>query len=595
MFNSLYVLPFTVLRSWGSVEKSPPLPGALLAELLPIVGEIGAALDVDALFPTIAKQLRRIVDYKILDIFLPDGDGILTPTFAEGYSKETADRIRIRPGQGVIGAVAQSREAIFVPDVSKDPRYLRLGPEVVAEMAIPLVNRDRLVGVLNVEGDEPEAFTTDARTALQVIARHLAVAIENATFYREARWYGGLLATLYEIGKETASILDLDELLQRVAEIVKRVIDYESFGILLVDEETNELVVRKAVKYAIAPDKPRIPLGQGLTGTAAVTKQPILVGDVREDPRYLNLIPQTRSELVVPLVHKEKVLGVFDLESPELYRFNEEHVKILTPLASQVAVAIENARLYERIRQREARLERDLEVARRIQGGLYPEKSPAGPGWEASAHFVPAQVVGGDLYDFFDLGQQVQGLAVGDVAGKGVSAALYGAFASGNVRARAFERHRPAELLRHMNNTLRRRGIDGLFCTLTFALFDFAARRVVMANSGLPYPLHYRAATARAGLIELPGLPLGAFDGSTHDEKTLELETGDVLVFYTDGVTEAWDGKEQYGTGRLIRQVETLANLSADRIGEQILADLRRFERRAMPADDVTLVVVKLR
>ncbi|HEY2943127.1 MAG TPA: GAF domain-containing SpoIIE family protein phosphatase [Vicinamibacteria bacterium] len=583
------------MRSPESVEKSPPLPGALLAELLPIVGEIGSVLDPDALLPTIARQLRRVVDYKLLDIFLPDKDGSLVPAFVDGYPPETAAQLRIRPGEGIVGAAAQAREPVFVPDVSQDRRYLPLVPGVVAEMAIPLLNRDRLVGVLNIEGPDPRAFTPEARTALQVLARHLAVAIENATFYRETRWYAGLLATLHEIGKETASILDLDELLQRVAEVVKRVIDYEMFGILLVDEATNELVVRKSVAYAIAPEKPRIPVGQGLTGMAALTKEPILVGDVRQDPRYLNLIPQTRSELVVPLVHKEKVLGVFDLESPELNRFTEEHVKILTLLASQVAVAIENARLYETLREKEGRLEKDLELARRIQGGLFPEKCPAGPGWEASAHFVPAEVLGGDLYDFYDLGDRVLGLSIGDVAGKGVSAALYGAFASGNVRARAFERHAPAELLRHVNNTLRRRGMDGLFCTLTFARFDFAARRVTLANSGLPYPVHYRASTSRCEPIELPGLPLGAFDGSTYEEKTLELAAGDILVFYTDGVTEAWNGHEQYGGARLVQQVEAHAGRSAGTIGRRILSDVARFEGTASPADDVTLVVVKLR
>ena len=595
MGTSLYVLPFSVLRSPESVEKSPLPPGALLAELLPIVGEIGSVLDPDELLPTIARQLRRVVDYKLLDIFLPEKDGSLVPAFVDGYPPETAAKLRIRPGEGIVGAAAAAREPVFVPDVSKDRRYLPLVPGVVAEMAIPLLNRDRLVGVLNIEGPDASAFTPEARTALQVLARHLAIAIENATFYRETRWYAGLLATLYEIGKETASILDLDELLQRVAEVVKRVIDYEMFGILLLDEATSELVVRQSVAFADAPEKPRIKVGQGLTGAAVLTRQPIMVGDVRQDPRYVNLIPQTRSELVVPLIHKEKVLGVFDLESPVLNRFTEEHVKVLTLLASQVAVAIENARLYETLREKEQRLEKDLDVARRIQAGLFPEKCPGGPGWEASAHFVPAQVLGGDLYDFYDLGDRVLGLAVGDVAGKGVSAALYGAFASGNVRARAFERHAPAELLRHANNTLRRRGMDGLYCTLTFALFDFGARRVTVANSGLPYPVHYRAATSRCEPIELPGLPLGAFDGATYDEKTLELAAGDVLVFYTDGVTEAWNGTEQYGGARLARQVEANAGHSAAKIGERILSEVGQFEGTGSPADDVTLVVVKLR
>src|SRR4029079_7448687 len=248
----------------------------------------------------------------------------------------------------------------------QDPRYLAVVPGVRAELAIPLIHRDRLVGVLNVEGPDADAYHAEARAALLVLAGHLAVAIENATLYREARWYAGLLATLYEIGeacgdacllarwceigKETSSILDLDELLQRVAEVVKRVIDYEMFGILLLDEEKGELVLRKAVSYGASREKKtRIRLGEVLTGAAAVSKQPILVGDVQGDARYLPLIPETRSELVVPLVHKDRVVGVFDLESSVLDRFTDEHLKVLTPLASQVAVAIEHARLYERL------------------------------------------------------------------------------------------------------------------------------------------------------------------------------------------------------------------------------------------------------
>src|SRR4029453_16886246 len=166
----------------------------------------------------------------------------------------------------------------FVPDVDKDPRYISFGSGVRAELAIPLVHRDRLIGVVNIEGPAPEAFTVEARTALRVLAGHLAVAIENATLYRETRWYAGLLGTLYEIGKETGSILDLDELLTRVAEVVKRVIDYEMFGILLLDPRRGELVLRKAVSYGGTNDKTRVKIGEGLTGAAALTKQAIRVG-----------------------------------------------------------------------------------------------------------------------------------------------------------------------------------------------------------------------------------------------------------------------------------------------------------------------------
>lgn len=577
------------------VKASPPLPGEVLAELLPIVREVNAVLDSEALLPTIARQLKRIVDYRILDIFLPEPDGTLVPAHVEGHSPELAASFRARPGEGIVGTAASTREVVFVPDVAKDPRYISLFPGVVAELAIPLVHSDRLVGVLNIEGPDVEAFTPEAMTALGVLASHLAVAIVNATLYRETRWYAGLLATLYEIGKETASILSLDELLHRVAEIVKRVIDYEMFGILLVEDGSGDLVLRESVRFGAFGDKPRLKIGEGLCGYAALHKQAVLVGNVIEDPRYVPLVAETRSELVVPLVHMDRVVGVFDLESSVLNRFTEQHVKVLTPLASQMAVAIENARLYDELLAREERLDRELSIARDIQRGLFPESSPSGPGWEASAHFRPARELGGDLYDFYEIGEGRLGLAIGDVSGKGVPAALYGAFASGSIRARAFEKHGPAALLTRVNRTLRRRGVEGLFCTLSYALFDFESATVHVANSGLPYPLHYRAAVGRCEPIEIGGLPLGSFEGAAYEERALELAPGDVFVFGTDGAVEAYNGKEEYGAARLRRQVEAGAQLPAPRLGEAILEDLGRFMGEAAAGDDLTLIVVKIR
>jgi phosphoserine phosphatase RsbU/P len=577
-----------------SVKHSPPLPGELLAELLPLVGEINAVLDPEELLSAIARQLRRIVDYRILDIFLPEPDGTLAPAFVEGYPRELASKLRLRLGQGIVGTAALHRETVFVPDVSKDPRYVSIFPGVVTELAIPLVHQERLVGVLNIEGPDAEAFSADARTALQVLASHLAVAIENATLYRETRWYAGLLATLYEIGKETASILDLDLLLSRVAEIVKRVIDYEMFGILLVDEERQELVLRKAVQFGAVKGKARLKLTEGLCGAAVQSKEPVLVGDVLNDPRYVALVPDTRSELVVPLLHKDRVVGVFDLESPALHRFTEEHVKVLTPLASQVAVAVDNARLYEELRRKDARIQKELHIAQEIQHGLFPEECPSGPGWEASAHFRPARELGGDLYDFYDIGQGLLGLAVGDVAGKGVPAALYGAFASGVVRARAFERRAPQDLMARVNRTLRRRGVEGLFCTLGYALFDFGASTVRIASSGLPYPLRFRTATRSCEPLEVGGLPLGAFDDASYEELALDLAPGDVFVFHTDGVSDARSALGEYGAGRLASVVGRFATLSAPDLGDRIVADVEEFMGNADRADDITLIVVKI-
>ncbi len=577
-------------------NTTAPSHGHVLADLLPIVREISAVLDPEALLPIIARQLKRIVDFRILDIFLPDAKGVLVPAFVEGYDPESVSaRRRIQPGEGVVGRAAEQREPLFVPDVTADPRYIESFPGVRAEMAIPLVHRDRLVGLLNVETADADALHPEARMALLVLAGHLAVAVENATLYREAQRYAGLLATLYDISKETASILDLDRLLQRIAEVVKRVIDYEMFGILLLEPGSQELVLRKAVRYGTMGEKTHIRLGEGLCGAAALSKQPILVGDVRQDARYIALIPETRSELVVPLVHKDKLIGVFDLESPALDRFNEEHLKVLTPLASQVAIAIENARLYETIVHGEERVRRELALAQWVQRSMLPEESPSGPGWEAAARFLPALELGGDLYDFYEIGEGIVGVSLGDVSGKGVPAALLAAFASGTVRARAFERRAPGDLLLRVNRTLMRRGVEGFFCTLTYALFDFTARTMVLANSGLPYPLLYRTKTGRCASLELPGLPLGTFPQSTYEEREVALEPGDVIVFHTDGLTEAVGDAGDYGVARLVSAVERHAALGADDLSDRILEDVDGFVGGRPRADDLTLVVVKVR
>jgi phosphoserine phosphatase RsbU/P len=577
------------------VVKSIPLPGELLAELLTVVREISAVLDAEALLPTIARVLRRILDYQILEIFLADPQGDLVLAHAVGHDASAPGRLRIRVGEGLVGTVAASREVDFVADVASHPRYVPRTPGVVSAMAIPLLHRERLVGVLSVEGSDRRAFHESARAALGLLASHLAVAIENANLYRETRWYAGLLATLYEVGKQTASILDLDQLLHRVAEVVKHVIDYEMFGILLLDEARGELVLRKSVSYGTIREKTRIKLGTGLCGAAALAKEPILVGDVQRDPRYLNLIPETRSELVVPLVHKDRVVGVMDLESTQLDHFNEEQLKVLMPLASQVAGAIENARLYEELRRRDRRLHKELALAGQVQHGLFPEECPQGDGWEASAHFRPARELGGDLYDFYELPEGQLGLAVGDVAGKGVAAALYGAFASGTVRSRAFERRSPADLLARVNRTLGKRGVDGLFCTLAYAVFDFTQKTLRLASSGLPYPLHYLAESRRCEPLEVAGLPLGAFPGTTYEEHAVALAPGDVFVFHTDGITEASNGTEEYGTARLRGLVEAHAGEAADALGESILEDVDRFIDGRPRNDDLTLVVVRIR
>ena len=563
----------------STTHEREPLTESEVAQILPAVAQIESVLDPDALLPAIAKQLRGLVKYEALVLYLLGPDGQMHLAHSEGEPKALSN-----PDTGG----AQVRET-----ADQHQPFVR-SHDSIHVLTEPLLHGEKFVGVLGLEANQSRTFGKRGVSIVHMLADNLATAIENATLHRDARWYAGLLAMLYEAGKEMGAILELDVLCDHVAEIVHRVVDYEMFAIFLVDEKADELVLKTARQMASIAPRRRIALSEGLTGAAASSKEPVIVGDVREDPRYIAVEPDVRSELVMPLVFKGRVVGVFDLESRELNRFTHEHIKVLTPLASQVAVAIENARLYEDITKRETRYRKELGIAQRIQEGLFPEDSPKGARWDASAHFLPARELAGDLFDFYDLEENKLGLSVGDVAGKGVPAALFGAFTSGTIRARAFQRAAPKEILYRANRTLIRRAVEGLYCALTFAVFDFQANEVRIANSGLPYPIHYRASQKKAAPILLPGIPLGLFDNIEYDEIAIPVESGDIFVFHSDGLTEAWNGKEEFGSARLSALVAKQAKKTAAEIGDEIEKTLRNWARKHLANDDVTFVIVRV-
>jgi sigma-B regulation protein RsbU (phosphoserine phosphatase) len=466
---------------------------------------------------------------------------------------------------------------------------------------VPLRHKGKVIGALNLLSDKAAAFTDTDEAIVRQFGVHVAQAIVNARLFESEREYAETLATLAEIGREMSAILDLDELLTRLAHLLKRVIDYRIFGIALLREETNMLEMKVAIQYG---DDPRamdpMPLGEGLVGYAALHKEPVLVSDVTKDPRYVNAVPGVRSELVVPLLLKDRCIGVFDLESPELAAFNKKHVELLTLLASQAAVAIENARLYESIRANEARFEKELEFAQRVQRALLPQDLPKKlRGVDVSWHLDPARELGGDLFDFLSPEPHTLVVVVGDVSGKGVPAALYSAAIGEMVRGRTFrrrlekERSTPAGVLTAMNRILHERHLEEYYCTLCYSMFDLKNKTVTFSNSGLPYPI--RCSGGSTAQIDMPGVPLGTFGSSTYDEVKLPLATGDVFVFCSDGIFEAFDeSNREFGTARAIEVVTANWQRSSKEIVGEMLAAVQRFCGDAEQSDDRTIVVVRI-
>jgi sigma-B regulation protein RsbU (phosphoserine phosphatase) len=580
---------------------APPNIRELVITLFELGREITSVLNLDELLHKIPQLIARITNFQAFAVYLLDARGEeLTIAYAVGYPDDVVWTLRVKVGEGLVGTAVAEGQPILVNDVHTDPRYREAVPGSNAELVVPLRRKGRVIGALNLLSDTKGQFTAIDEMLLRQFGAHVAVAIENARLFEHEREYTGTLETLSEIGREFGAILNLDELLRRIANLTRRLIDYRTFGILLLNERTGELEMKVAERYGDKITVPRVKLGHGIVGYAALHKVAVNVPDVSVDPRYIKLVDDARSELVIPLMLQDRCVGVFDLESPELDAFSKSHVDILTLLASQAAVAIENAQLYERIRSNEKRLEKEIRFAQRVQAGLLPVELPKRmKGIDVAARLEPARGLGGDFYDFLAPEPNSLVVAVGDVSGKGVAAALYSAFAGELVRSRTFrrryapERFTPAGVLMSSNTILYERQLEEYYCTLCYALFDIKRRIVTIANSGLPYPV--RCSGDVISQVEIPGVPLGLFAGSTYDEVYFDLVPGDVYVFCSDGVYDAndWRGHE-FGLERLLEIVSETRQLPAREIVNAIFMAVHEFRGDTAPNDDMTAVALRI-
>jgi phosphoserine phosphatase RsbU/P len=580
----------------ATASQGPEVSAEVLQTLAEIGEEVNSSLDLDEVLARTAALIKRHIDYEIFGVLMFESDGsYLKHRFSIGYAKELAESLRIPLGQGITGTAAATGHPVRVSDTAKDPRYISAIESVRSELAVPLMLQGKCIGVLDIQSRHEGYFTRDQQNILTMLASRLAVAIENARLFQKVRAQADTLLLLNEVGRETSSILDSEELLRRAAEQIKRVIDYQILSIMLYDEEQKVFRHRLDLKHGQrVQGKMRVAATEGLVGAAATLKEPVVVPDVNADPRYYMVNPETRSELSIPMMHKGKVIGVLDLESPQLNYFTEDHVQTLSILAANLAVALENARLYEQVARDEARLERDLHAAKRIQGALLRQVPTEDFGLDMAARYMSARELGGDLYDFLRYGPQQVGIALGDVSGKGTAAALYGAVAIGIMRSLAPQKLQPAELLRQMNQIVGERRIEGRFMTICFATWQKGRSKLRVANAGQSQPLLYK--DGRCGKVELTGFPLGIFEDVSYDEWGVTLEPGNILVFHSDGIAETANSEGQFfGTDRIRRLIEEQHELNAADLADRVFREVEWFAQGAPLADDRTLVVLKVR
>src|SRR3989441_8822990 len=413
------------------------------------------------------------------------------------------------------------------------------------------------------------------------------------------------LRMLLDITKTISRSLDLDEVLNLVMDTLDSLVPYDAAGIYLVkcsaplaewEGQLDETCVfhTQAVRGYDIDDLQELHLkmGEGLIGHVAVTGKPYVSNDVRSDRRYINARSRTHSEMVAPIISNNEVIGVFDLESDELNAYSNDELEVLMLLASQVAIIIEKVMLHDQLIEKQ-RLQTQLEVARQVQLELLPAKDPELASFDISAYNFPTEEVSGDYYDWVRIYDDQIGVVIADVSGKGVPAALLMAFLRASLRAASHIGYAPHISMSKVNYLLWESIESNQFVTAFYGILDATNRTLAYANAGHNPPLLIDAG-GEARFDERGGVPLGMFRDTRYYEHYLTIAPGEILVLYTDGVTEATNpAGEEYGLKRLIEAVKKKRNLPARELIDSIHQDVIDWTDGLGATDDVTFFVIK--
>jgi len=412
------------------------------------------------------------------------------------------------------------------------------------------------------------------------------------------------LRMLLDITKTISRSLDLDEVLNLMMDTLDSLIPYDAAGIYLVkgaeplsewEGEVDATVFHtQAVRGYDIDDMQELHLkmGEGLIGHVAVSGKPFISPDVRKEPRYINARARTRSEMVAPIISNEEVIGVFDLESDELNAYAKDDLEVLGLLASQVAIIIEKVELHDQLIEKQ-RLETQLEVARQVQLELLPARDPQLDGFDISAYNFPTEEVSGDYYDWVRIYDDQIGIVIADVSGKGVPAALLMAFLRASLRAATHIGYAPHISMSKVNYLLWESIERNQFVTAFYGILDSANRTLAYCNAGHNPPFLMEA-DGKVHFEERGGVPLGMFRDTRYYEYFANIEPGQVLVLYTDGVTEATNRTlEEYGRDRLVEAVRQCRHLGAREMIDYIHRDVLNWTEGLGATDDVTFFIIK--
>ncbi|HEX3113232.1 MAG TPA: SpoIIE family protein phosphatase [Candidatus Eisenbacteria bacterium] len=557
-----------------------------------------ALLKRDALVRRARDLLLSTGSFSELNLWVLDPRTEVLYPWALGNTPVVGRRPRLQVGQGVAGQACAEEapafhagvsEAVFVSEEWGDrPRTLLGGV-----LTLPLRRGSDPLGVAVLVKSDRDPLPAEEMEFFGELGVQLSIALGNARLYAEAMREKVQNQLLLELSTQISSSLEMNRLLEQILDLVFQVVRYDAAGIYLVDKRTQWILRQTLRGYDPERDEAvRLKVGKGLIGWCVKTGQGVIVSDVTTDPRYMNARDQTRSEMVAPIRIGSEVIGAFNLESDEQDAYEAEDMELLTAFASQAAVAIERTRLHEEVLEKR-RLEEEVTIGQRIQRTFLPERNPELPNFDIAGANYSSELVGGDYYDFIRIADQQMGIVVGDVSGKGIAAALIMASFRASLIAEIRNNYAIRTIMTKVNRLLWESVEADRFVTALYGVLDITARRFTYVNAGHNPGFLYRAAADRFDSLDATGPLLGTLQTVSFKERTVEIAPGDVLVLYTDGVTEAMNGSQEFfGEERLQEVVRRRKAEPAALVVRGIWDAVREF-RQGDQDDDLTIVVLK--
>lgn len=396
-----------------------------------------------------------------------------------------------------------------------------------------------------------------------------------------------------------ATNIDLDALLKLIVNKLVETIGAERGTLYLIDEERDELVSRVLLEDTNTLQEIRVKIGEGISGHVAATGEVLNIQNAYDDPRFLRSFDQksgyrVHSILTAPMVNpQQNIIGVVQLLNKIGEPFTSRDERLLTAMAAQAAISIENARLYAQEMEQQL-VNRELETARGIQKGFLPQTIPQHAGWDIAAFWRPMREVAGDFYDFYALPDGRLAVVIADVSGKGVPAALFMALTTTVLRFAMSLNFAPDQLMDQANQAIIADQRSKMFATVFVGYVELDSGVMRFASAGHNPPLLYRAATGRCEYLEAPGVAMGVFKDADYAGETVTLADGDMLVMYTDGITETINAdEEEFGEERLEELLTQCAACSAQELIDVITEAVNAFAQDQGVADDESLVIIK--